>query len=992
MKCNLRFLALLLGTLLPWLGCSDGDSAPVDPSADNGVFLNVLPPGSADANDGNINGDPNSMNQLDMYENLVFSDDYPTPGRLSNEDLAPRYFKDSPLRDEISFDLVRTVTDGTHSARIGRDDMGVPHIFGEERSDVLFGTGYATATDRMFAVDVLRHVGRGRMSDFLGPASGNYSQDRELGRFGGYDEQEIQDQIDQLAPRFGADGIQAQRDVDDFVSGINQYIDDIQSGAEGAESLPIEYLALDLELRPFTARDVLAVAALVQSTFATGGGGEHRQVQLLQGLAALFPGDAQTACETWRDIRQAQDPERPNTTQISFETQSPPTIDESACPLDEDFAAEYPGAVLFDEGSLEELELLTIEDCVAPDLATPQDIECPEIGEDVVDDSVSVATAMQIFAPGMTQGRQFASGIPYRVDEPSHEALQAGRARAKATLEGIMLAFNQHSFPDAMSNAVLVSAEETVDGHPIAVFGPQTGYFSPQMLVEFSQQGGGIHSRGMAFAGLPYVIIGRGIDHAWSATSSGDDITDVRVLRLCEPGGGEPTRASTSYFYDGVCTPMLQRSDVWTAETNLTTLGTSSQRVTRNILRAPDYGPVFATATVDGAPVALAVQRSTFFGEVDSVRPFLSTGRNDMSDPDAFFEVFNSLTGTFNWFYVDASNIAYFNSGLLPIRAAGIHPDLPQWGTGEFDWQQTGTGRINSEFSFDNFVPLIDHPHDSNPPNGYFANWNNAQAPGFWANDSQTGYGNLYRSDLLSRRLDAFRAEDENPLHTRASVVQIMIDAGTTDLRGQEILPRAFEVLGDVGDLSSFEREVVQLMKDWIANGPNGLGAMRRDRNGPGLDVASLEYEDRAAVAFMDRWWDHMIDALLPQITDVEDAGIMIGGRHDAPGAIGSAFQGGYYGYVLRVLQMALGQSGAPYRQIACAGSGDLSDCRAALVASLRETIADLGGDMAQWDPSLEVDDAIDHTALGLADPPNIHWQNRPTWQQVVQPTQDVLR
>ncbi len=118
----------------------------------------------------------------------------------------------------------------------------------------------------------------------------------------------------------------------------------------------------------------------------------------------------------------------------------------------------------------------------------------------------------------------------------------------------------------------------------------------------------------------------------------------------------------------------------------------------------------------------------------------------------------------------------------------------------------------------------------------------------------------------------------------------------------------------------------------------------------------------------------------------------MLGGRHNAPGANGSAFQGGYYGYVLRVLEMALGQSGAPYRRLACAGTGDLSDCRAALVASLQETITDLGNDMAQWDPSLEENDAIDHTALGLADPPNIHWQNRPTWQQVVQPTEDVLR
>jgi hypothetical protein len=56
------------------------------------------------------------------------------------------------------------------------------------------------------------------------------------------------------------------------------------------------------------------------------------------------------------------------------------------------------------------------------------------------------------------------------------------------------------------------------------------------------------------------------------------------------------------------------------------------------------------------------------------------------------------------------------------------------------------------------------------------------------------------------------------------------------------------------------------------------------------------------------------------------------------------------------------------------------------------DPFADLGTDMAQWDPSLEGGDAINHTALGLADPPDIHWQNRPTWQQVVQPTEDVLQ
>jgi hypothetical protein len=245
---------------------------------------------------------------------------------------------------------------------------------------------------------------------------------------------------------------------------------------------------------------------------------------------------------------------------------------------------------------------------------------------------------------------------------------------------------------------------------------------------------------------------------------------------------------------------------------------------------------------------------------------------------------------------------------------------------------------------------------------------------------------------MLQSRLQAFRAQDGNPLHTRASMAEAMIDAGTTDLRGEGVLPQVFTVLGDVTDLDAFEQEVVQLMKDWVAHGPSDLGSMRRDRNGPGLDTESLLYEDHAAVAFMDAWWDPMIDTVLPQIKEVEDLGVMTGGRHNAPGGGGSAFNGGFYSYVRRVLDMALSESGAPYQQLKCAGTGVLADCRAALVTSLRDTIDDLGTDMAAWDPSLEADEAIEHTALGLAAPPNIHWQNRPTWQQVIQPTQDVLQ
>ena len=37
---------------------------------------------------------------------------------------------------------------------------------------------------------------------------------------------------------------------------------------------------------------------------------------------------------------------------------------------------------------------------------------------------------------------------------------------------------------------------------------------------------------------------------------------------------------------------------------------------------------------------------------------------------------------TFNWFYVDSKDIAYYVSGLDPVRPSDVDPNLPTWGTG----------------------------------------------------------------------------------------------------------------------------------------------------------------------------------------------------------------------------------------------------------------------------------------------------------------------
>ena len=53
-----------------------------------------------------------------------------------------------------------------------------------------------------------------------------------------------------------------------------------------------------------------------------------------------------------------------------------------------------------------------------------------------------------------------------------------------------------------------------------------------------------------------YVLLGRGQDYAWSATSAGQDIIDTFAEQLCEPDGSQPTINSNNYLYNGQCLPM----------------------------------------------------------------------------------------------------------------------------------------------------------------------------------------------------------------------------------------------------------------------------------------------------------------------------------------------------------------------------------------------------------------------------------------------------
>ncbi len=863
-------LALSLGT-----GLAPAQETTVD---DPGGFWSILPPGQEghigilEAADffGNGNLPPTYIDQRPMYDALAR--EWPALTTDNIED----YFK--PEAFALAEEDIVSIEEPKEGVTIVRDTFGVPHIFGATDQDAIWGAGYVTADDRMFFTDVLRHLGRARLAEFLGASEANLDTDLDVARVAGYSEAELQFQIDQLPLKFGSLGQLTVAALDAYTDGMNAWISQARINPA---LMPAEYPALQLPLQDWKPTDSVAVAVLVQATFAASGGGEVRNAQLLQAIQERFSGEPERAEALFHDLLVREDPEAPVSSDASFPYQP------------------IPG-----DGDVD-----------------PAAVAIPDTG------SVTLADPIVTLREALAE-------------------------------VGINL-------PERMSNWLAVDAEHAADGIPIGILGPQTGYFAPEILLEMALHGPSIHSRGAAFPGISLnVLLGRGTDFAWSATSSDADNVDIRVELLCEPDGSEPTLESQHYVLHDICTPMYTRTDRYVAKPSAGSLEDDGLPAEPTVVTLPIersvHGPVFGRATVDGAPVALSLQRSTFFGEFDSAPAFFLLNSNRVHDPETFFEAMNFVTGAFNWLYVDHTDVAYFQSCLCPVRADGVDPEFPTWGTGEWEWQ--------------GFLPLEDLVHVTLGPgtgtgDGYITSWNNKAARDWAASDSNYSYGPIYRSLSLDERIEQHL--EDGPLSV-VDMIQVMADAATVDLRAAQLLPEIFELLDDREAVS----DEVALLQAWFDDGANRVDA---DQDG--------NYERDAAITLFDAWWNPMLDGVLDEILELP----VPMGRDDGNrrGHLGSAFQSGWYGWTDKALRQALGDApGSPLDEIAC-GDGTAAGCADVLEASL-VAAAEALGDPATWHTPKESEE-IRFRAVGVAAVPPIDWQNRPTFQQVVQVQRDRI-
>ena len=183
------------------------------------------------------------------------------------------------------------------------------------------------------------------------------------------------------------------------------------------------------------------------------------------------------------------------------------------------------------------------------------------------------------------------------------------------------------NLPHLESNAVLVGAKRSGTGQALAVMGPQVGYYTPEVFLEYELHAPGIDVSGVSFPGAsPYPLIGHGIDFAWTGTSAYSANEDVFAEKLCNPNGSKPSFASTHYMYKGRCTPFTTQTITEQTPVAPTSPG-APETITEQTLNSV-HGPIGHFATVHGVPVALAVAAATDGHEAQSYVAFMRLSEN----------------------------------------------------------------------------------------------------------------------------------------------------------------------------------------------------------------------------------------------------------------------------------------------------------------------------------------------------------------------------
>ncbi|MGH2988786.1 MAG: penicillin acylase family protein [Solirubrobacterales bacterium] len=266
------------------LASAPAASAQGDPAE---TALNIIPSGQY----GDVPAPPEADQQARMYDGLT-----PLFDNVTDADLT-RYFKsealgvgpDGPTTNEPVPRPGVTIT---------RDRFNVPHVKAQTYEDGIWAAGWIAAADRRLLGELARYNARVDAIDV--PGLSGFGLLTSLQNFQPSEEAEaeIAKQSDVLE-RKGKPGRAVLRDIDTFISGINDFI---------AEN--------DLSDEPWTRNDVFSLNAFKGQFVGQGGGDEARRTQFFSGLASSL--GSQRGLSVFNDLRQFKNPGSPTSVDEKF--------------------------------------------------------------------------------------------------------------------------------------------------------------------------------------------------------------------------------------------------------------------------------------------------------------------------------------------------------------------------------------------------------------------------------------------------------------------------------------------------------------------------------------------------------------------------------------------------------------------------------------------------------------------------------------------------
>ncbi|MCK5914787.1 MAG: penicillin acylase family protein, partial [Deltaproteobacteria bacterium] len=281
------------------------------------------------------------------------------------------------------------------------------------------------------------------------------------------------------------------------------------------------------------------------------------------------------------------------------------------------------------------------------------------------------------------------------------------------------------------SYAWVVSGDKTASGNPIIYSGPQMDHafkFSvPSIVAEGSIQAGGLNISGMVIPGLPAIVIGRSLHHAWSM-----QVGHAHTL---------------DYFLEDPSAMKLHRVEI---------IKVAGQDDVKLPVFRTDHGPI-----VNADPY-ISWSYANWGHEFEVVGTYLDFAR--AQSMDEFGSAIRKVSLSQHYCYADRDgNIAYWMSGYDPVRVPGADPRFPQMGDGSADWPTPVT-----------YKPLAT---DRNAARGFYSGWNSRASSTYSnaPNNPSYYFGPFHRAHVIE---DYLASHDKL---TFADIRDLALYIATTD-------------------------------------------------------------------------------------------------------------------------------------------------------------------------------------------------------------------